>query len=89
MTASGAIDYNFAYLDAEAERMFLSTLPGTYAPSGYQVPFVNRETPMSYGWGWGRSVRIPGYPVGCPDDIRSAVPGYPVTFEVRPLSVWF
>ena len=47
--------------------------------SGFQRGF--------YPLGW--RVRIPEHPVSHSNDIRSTVPGYPVTFDAPLLSVWF
>jgi len=38
---------------------------------------------------WTGRMRIPEHPVTDSNDIRSPVPGYPVTFDVPLLSVWF
>ncbi|MBV9655064.1 MAG: alpha-D-ribose 1-methylphosphonate 5-phosphate C-P-lyase PhnJ [Acetobacteraceae bacterium] len=50
---TGAIGYNFAYLDEQTKRMIRRAILKAIAIPGYQVPFASREMPMPYGWGTG------------------------------------
>ena len=45
--------YNFGFLDEQSKRAVRRALLKAVAIPGYQVPFVSRELPISYGWGTG------------------------------------
>lgn len=45
--------YNFGFLDEQSKRSVRRALLKAVAIPGYQVPFVSRELPISYGWGTG------------------------------------
>jgi alpha-D-ribose 1-methylphosphonate 5-phosphate C-P lyase len=47
------MSYNFAFLDEQSKRSIRRALLKAVAIPGYQVPFVSRELPISYGWGTG------------------------------------
>jgi alpha-D-ribose 1-methylphosphonate 5-phosphate C-P lyase len=47
------VSYNFAFLDEASKRSVRRALLKAVAIPGYQVPFVSRELPISYGWGTG------------------------------------
>lgn len=43
------MSYNFAFLDEASKRSVRRALLKAVAIPGYQVPFVSRELPISYG----------------------------------------
>jgi alpha-D-ribose 1-methylphosphonate 5-phosphate C-P lyase len=47
------VSYSFAFLDEASKRSVRRALLKAVAIPGYQVPFVSRELPISYGWGTG------------------------------------
>ena len=47
------MSYSFAFLDEQSKRAVRRALLKAVALPGYQVPFVSRELPISYGWGTG------------------------------------
>ena len=47
------MSYSFAFLDEQSKRCVRRALLKAVALPGYQVPFVSRELPISYGWGTG------------------------------------
>jgi alpha-D-ribose 1-methylphosphonate 5-phosphate C-P lyase len=47
------MSYSFAFLDEQSKRSVRRALLKAVALPGYQVPFVSRELPISYGWGTG------------------------------------
>jgi len=47
------VRYTFAFLDEQSKRSVRRALLKAVAIPGYQVPFVSRELPISYGWGTG------------------------------------
>lgn len=47
------MSYTFGFLDEQSKRAVRRALLKAVAIPGYQVPFVSRELPISYGWGTG------------------------------------
>jgi alpha-D-ribose 1-methylphosphonate 5-phosphate C-P lyase len=65
------VRYTFAFLDEQSKRSVRRALLKAVAIPGYQVPFVSRELPISYGWGTG-GIQITCALLG-PDDIVKVI----------------
>jgi alpha-D-ribose 1-methylphosphonate 5-phosphate C-P lyase len=66
---TGAVVYNFAYLDEQTKRMIRRALLKAVAIPGYQVPFASRDMPMPYGWGTG-GVQVTASVIGTDDTLK-------------------
>jgi len=63
------VRYTFAFLDEQSKRAVRRALLKAMAIPGYQVPFVSRELPISYGWGTG-GIQITCAVIGPADTLK-------------------
>lgn len=63
------MSYAFAFLDEQSKRAVRRALLKAVAIPGYQVPFVSRELPISYGWGTG-GIQITSAVIGPTDTLK-------------------